>query len=93
MWYVFDNSLALPFVLKNKSGIGLFTYHKYRKSIDSTVPLDAHGNPIDDGLLGGDEDTHQLYSLVDEERQPLAAAAEPQSAGPIVSLPLNASRK
>ncbi|KAF7321459.1 TPT domain-containing protein [Mycena kentingensis (nom. inval.)] len=27
-------------------GIGLFTYHKYRKSIDSVVPLDAHGNPI-----------------------------------------------
>jgi len=29
-------------------GIGLFTHHKYRKSIDSTVPLDAHGNPITD---------------------------------------------
>ncbi|KAF9564763.1 triose phosphate transporter, partial [Agrocybe pediades] len=27
-------------------GIGLFTHHKYRKSIESTVPLDAHGNPI-----------------------------------------------
>lgn len=27
-------------------GIALFTYHKYRKSIESTVPLDAHGNPI-----------------------------------------------
>jgi len=27
-------------------GIGLFTYHKYCKSIESTVPVDAHGNPI-----------------------------------------------
>jgi len=27
-------------------GIGLFTHHKYRKSIESTVPVDAHGNPI-----------------------------------------------
>ncbi|KAI0033450.1 triose-phosphate transporter family-domain-containing protein [Vararia minispora EC-137] len=27
-------------------GIALFTYHKYRKSIDSSVPLDAHGRPI-----------------------------------------------
>ncbi|KAF9047363.1 triose-phosphate transporter family-domain-containing protein [Panaeolus papilionaceus] len=27
-------------------GIGLFTHHKYRKSMESTVPLDAHGNPI-----------------------------------------------
>ncbi|KAF9268768.1 TPT-domain-containing protein [Marasmius fiardii PR-910] len=27
-------------------GIVLFTYHKYRKSLESTVPLDGHGNPI-----------------------------------------------
>jgi len=27
-------------------GIALFTYHKYRKSLDTAVPLDAHGNPI-----------------------------------------------
>jgi hypothetical protein len=32
--------------LSSISGIGLFTHHKYRKSIESTVPLDAHGNPI-----------------------------------------------
>ncbi|ESK91006.1 nucleotide-sugar transporter [Moniliophthora roreri MCA 2997] len=29
-------------------GIGLYTYHKYRKSLESTVPLDGHGNPISD---------------------------------------------
>lgn len=29
-------------------GIGLYTYHKYRKSIDSQVPLDGDGNPISD---------------------------------------------
>ncbi|KAJ6495637.1 TPT-domain-containing protein [Mycena vitilis] len=27
-------------------GIALFTYHKYRKSLESAVPLDVHGNPI-----------------------------------------------
>lgn len=27
-------------------GIILFTYHKYRKSIESAVPMDGHGNPI-----------------------------------------------
>lgn len=27
-------------------GIMLFTYHKYRKSIGSAVPLDAHGRPL-----------------------------------------------
>ena len=37
-------------------GIALFTYHKYRKSIESTVPLDAHGNPIEvDDDVGGDD--------------------------------------
>ena len=30
------------------SGIMLFTYHKYQKSINSTVALDAHGNPVID---------------------------------------------
>ena len=30
------------------AGIALFTYHKYRKSIDSPIPLDAHGQPIED---------------------------------------------
>jgi len=28
-------------------GIALFTYHKYRKSVYSPVPLDAHGNPVE----------------------------------------------
>jgi hypothetical protein len=42
-------------------GIALFTYHKYRKSLESTVPLDAHGNPIviDDDLSGG-ADSNQV---------------------------------
>ncbi|KAF8875814.1 triose-phosphate transporter family-domain-containing protein [Gymnopilus junonius] len=34
-------------------GIVLFTHHKYRKSIDSKVPLDGHGNPI---IVDGDEE-------------------------------------
>ncbi|GBE81470.1 Uncharacterized transporter [Sparassis crispa] len=29
-------------------GIALYTYHKYRKSMDASVPLDAHGNPVED---------------------------------------------
>ncbi|PBK81994.1 TPT-domain-containing protein [Armillaria gallica] len=45
---------------KYYSGIVLFTYHKYRKSIDSPVPLDAHGNPIlsDEEFLDGDRGQH-----------------------------------
>ena len=38
------------------AGIALFTYHKYRKSIDSPVPLDAHGNPIPEEEEDEDEE-------------------------------------
>jgi len=29
-------------------GIGLYTHHNYRKRLDSDIPLDPHGRPIDD---------------------------------------------
>jgi solute carrier family 35 protein C2 len=51
--------------LSRISGIGLFTHHKYRKSIESTVPLDAHGNPII-------EDEQELA----EERIPLTSSQD-----------------
>jgi len=37
-------------------GIALFTYHKYRKSLETAVPLDARGNPIsiEDSVAGAD---------------------------------------
>lgn len=66
-----------------RTGIVLFTYHKYRKSIDSKVSLDAHGNPIEDEFEDNG-DSHHLQDLADEERQPLAAAAEDRSAEPDV---------
>ncbi|KAH9963807.1 triose-phosphate transporter family-domain-containing protein [Russula dissimulans] len=28
-------------------GIGLFTHHKYRKRLESDIPLDPHGQPLD----------------------------------------------
>ena len=38
-------------------GIGLYTHHKYRKSIDSQVPLDNDNNPISgEDPEGGDID-------------------------------------
>lgn len=46
--------VSCGWLIRFQPGIGLFTHHKYRKSIESTVPLDAHGNPIvdeDDGLF------------------------------------------
>jgi hypothetical protein len=50
---VFSNFLKKK---KNSSiGIGLFTHHKYRKRLESDIPLDPHGQPLDpedDGGLG-----------------------------------------
>ncbi|KAI0790716.1 triose-phosphate transporter family-domain-containing protein [Abortiporus biennis] len=48
-------------------GIALFTYHKYRKSLDSPVPLDAHGNPI----AASSQDEFGRSSTDVEELQPL----------------------
>ena len=69
-------------LIKDLPGIALFTYHKYRKSIDSNLPLDAHGNPIEDyeddiasshhlRVMDLEEDT--------EERRPLAGSLESRS--------------
>jgi solute carrier family 35 protein C2 len=54
-------------------GIGLFTYHKYRKSVDSLVPLDAHGNPIlpDDDEVTNVDENGNLYHLQSSENTPL----------------------
>lgn len=63
--YVFGdhlNPVNLSGVIITFFGIGVFIYHKYRKSLESKVPLDAHGNPIpeDDptaaAILKEDED-------------------------------------
>ncbi|KIY71104.1 TPT-domain-containing protein [Cylindrobasidium torrendii FP15055 ss-10] len=70
-WFFGDEltPLNLTGVAITVCGIVLFTYHKYRKSVDSPLPLDAHGNPIslpDDG--------HGQYVHLDET-QPLASEA------------------
>jgi solute carrier family 35, member C2 len=36
------------------AGIALYTFHKYQKSLEATIPLDPHGNPIEDEGLDGD---------------------------------------
>lgn len=68
-------------------GICLYTYHKYRKSIDSQLPLDGDGNPI------SDEDPHDGGVALDlgyiqenarpstEEGRPLAPSTPPTSDG------------
>ncbi|KAF9070851.1 triose-phosphate transporter family-domain-containing protein [Rhodocollybia butyracea] len=62
-WFFGDEltPLNLTGVAITVCGIGLFTYHKYMSSIQSAMPLDAHGNPIlDEEAMSlrheGDED-------------------------------------
>lgn len=57
-----------------RTGIALFTFHKYRKSIDSPIPLDAHGNPISD-----DDDDEMLGDLDAEERAHLTRQDQDQT--------------
>lgn len=47
-------------------GITLFTYHKYRKSMESPVPLDAHGDPVSgevDEPLGRSDDIEDAEEI------------------------------
>lgn len=46
LWYVVPWTLSDIRTEVPWAGIGLFTFHKYRKSLESNVPLDAHGNPV-----------------------------------------------
>lgn len=68
-------------------GICLFTYHKYRKSIDSQVPLDGHGNPVSDedsesgGVALDLGHIHENARRSAEEGQPLALSAPLSSDG------------
>ncbi|KAF8893920.1 triose-phosphate transporter family-domain-containing protein [Infundibulicybe gibba] len=64
-WYFGDDltPLNITGVSITVCGIGLFTFHKYRKSIESTVPLDAHGNPIVPD--GDDDDGRYEYQQVE----------------------------
>ncbi|KAJ7594679.1 triose phosphate transporter [Mycena floridula] len=53
-------------------GISLFTWHKYQKSLQTTIPLDAHGNPI--SPVGGADDQRQTYQVELDETEHLTSA-------------------
>lgn len=55
-------------------GIILFTFHKYRKSIESTVPLDTHGNPVSPDDLDDPLEGSQRHTIELEETMRLTAA-------------------
>ncbi|OBZ67086.1 hypothetical protein A0H81_12944 [Grifola frondosa] len=47
-WFFGDEltPLNITGVAITACGIALYTYHKYRKSMEANVPLDSHGNPL-----------------------------------------------
>ncbi|OCH92509.1 TPT-domain-containing protein [Obba rivulosa] len=85
-WFFGDQltPLNITGVAITACGICLFTYHKYRKSIEATVPLDGHGNPItdedeDEDVAGGLVALHGGPGIDLEERQRLTDAPEPRA--------------
>lgn len=67
-------------------GICLYTYHKYRKSIDSQVSLDGDGNPISDQDPEGFGAALDLGYIHDDARysadgRPVALSPPPSSDG------------
>lgn len=56
----YPSSLFVIFVWLRHSptGIALFTYHKYTSALHSAVPLDAHGNPLEE------EDAEEVLAVV-----------------------------
>ena len=54
-----------------KSGIALFTFHKYQKSISTPVPLDSNGSPHPEDV---DPNTprHMYHSVRGDERRHLS---------------------
>lgn len=59
-------------------GIVLFTFDKYSKSLDSNVPLDAHGNPVTGDVDDVDSTEGEMRPVVDEERVGLTSEAGSQ---------------
>ncbi|KAJ6497817.1 TPT-domain-containing protein [Mycena sanguinolenta] len=58
-------------------GIALFTYHKYRKSLETAVSLDAHGNPISiEHTMNGAADGGSLSHVELDETTRLTRGSE-----------------
>lgn len=55
-WHLFarhPSSVSHNNISHASIGIGLFTHHNYRKRLESDIPLDSHGRPLDPDDSGG----------------------------------------
>ncbi|KAI0930642.1 hypothetical protein AcV5_007303 [Taiwanofungus camphoratus] len=79
-WFFGDEltPLNITGVAITACGIALYTYHKYRKSMDESVPLDPHGNPIadDEGITNS---SVALEDALPGERQRLRSDSDSRS--------------
>ncbi|OJT15907.1 hypothetical protein TRAPUB_14189 [Trametes pubescens] len=58
----------------NATGIGLFTWHKYERSINTDIALDPHGNPLPvEEVAGGDIalEAGEMQRLTEDVDEPL----------------------
>ncbi|KAI0695942.1 triose-phosphate transporter family-domain-containing protein [Cerioporus squamosus] len=70
-WFFGDEltPLNITGVAITACGIALYTYHKYKKSMQKDVALDPHGNPLeDDGDLSGEGVALESGDLGERER-------------------------
>ncbi|KAI0321234.1 triose-phosphate transporter family-domain-containing protein [Amylostereum chailletii] len=65
-------------------GIALFTYHKYRRTIDSPIPLDAHGRLISDEVEV-DLDGNGYHHLASDD---VPLVMHEQASDPLYRVPL-----
>ncbi|OSX66552.1 hypothetical protein POSPLADRAFT_1178018 [Postia placenta MAD-698-R-SB12] len=82
-WFFGDEltPLNITGVAITACGIALYTYHKYRKSMDATVSLDAHGNPVVDGDTSDPYESLPLREGASDETSPLTPEPDFESHG------------
>lgn len=61
-------------LLPSSLGIATYSYHKYQKSISSTVALDAHGNLIESDVSPVDNTPPRLYTSTADANIPRRAS-------------------
>ena len=69
------------------SGIALYTFHKYQRTISSDVPLDPQGEPYpSDGHQPSITAPPRFYAMANTEREPLRSSDTNHDGVPLASL-------
>ena len=60
-----------PLLDKQLSQWDIYLSYKHSEDYDGNIPLDAQGNPIAPIGLNTDNDTHQVFTVIEEKGQPV----------------------